>query len=135
VTIDTEIPPNLPLVLGDLVQLEQVLLNLVVNAMDAVSDVDPSDRRIELRAAADVNNGRAALTIRVADHGIGLTPEAMPRLFEAFETTKPHGIGLGLAISRSIVEAHGGRLWAEPNHEKGAVFAFRLPGAQAAAAE
>jgi signal transduction histidine kinase len=58
----------------------------------------------------------------------------MPRLFEAFHSTKPHGMGLGLAISRSIVEAHGGRLWAEPNQEKGAVFAFRLPAAQAAAA-
>jgi PAS domain S-box-containing protein len=132
VTIDTEISGNLPPVLGDLVQLEQVLLNLVVNAMDAMSDVEPSERRVEIRAVMDTEY--PSVTIRVADRGVGLKPEDMPRLFEAFHTTKPHGMGLGLAISCSIVEAHGGRLWAERNDEKGAVFAFRLPAAQAAAA-
>jgi two-component system, LuxR family, sensor kinase FixL len=133
VAIDTEIPRDLPPVLGDLVQLEQVLLNLVVNAMDAMSDVEPSVRRVEIRAVTDTEGGHPSVTIRVADRGVGVTPEDMPRLFEAFHTTKPHGLGLGLAISRSIVEAHGGRLWAEPNHEKGAVFAVRLPAAQAVA--
>jgi PAS domain S-box-containing protein len=134
VAIDTGIPGNLPPVAGDLVQLEQVLLNLVVNAMDAMSDVEPSERRVEIRAVMDTEDGHPSVTIRVADRGVGLTPEDMPRLFEAFHTTKPHGVGLGLAISRSIVDAHGGRLWAEPNHEQGAVFAFRLPAAQAGAA-
>jgi signal transduction histidine kinase len=134
VAIDTEIPRNLPPVLGDLVQLEQVLLNLVVNALDAMSDVDPSQRRVEIRAVMDTEDEHPSVTIRVADRGAGLKPEDMPRLFEAFHTTKTHGLGLGLTISRSIVEAHGGQLWAEPNHAKGAVFAFRLPAAQAAAA-
>jgi C4-dicarboxylate-specific signal transduction histidine kinase len=132
VTIDTEISGKLPPVLGDLVQLEQVLLNLVVNAMDAMGDVEPSERRVEVRAGMDTED--PSVTIRVADRGVGLKPEDMPRLFEAFHTTKPNGMGLGLAISRSIVEAHGGRLWAERNDERGAVFAFRLPVAQAAAA-
>jgi signal transduction histidine kinase len=130
--IDTEISGNLPPVLGDLVQLEQVLLNLVVNAMNAMIDVEPSERRVEIRAGMDTED--PSVTIRVADRGVGLKPEDMLRLFEAFHTTKPNGMGLGLAISRSIVEAHGGRLWAERNDERGAVFAFRLPVAQAAAA-
>jgi PAS domain S-box-containing protein len=132
VAIETEIPRDLPPVLGDLVHLEQVLLNLVVNAIDAMSDVDASERRVEIRAVRDTENGHPSVTIRVADRGVGLTPEGMPRLFEAFHTTKPHGLGLGLAISRSIVEAHGGRLWAEQNQERGAVFALRLPAARAA---
>jgi PAS domain S-box-containing protein len=134
VEIDTEIPRDLPPVLGDLVHLEQVLLNLVVNAIDAMSDVDPSERRVEIRAVMDTDDKHPSVTIRVADRGVGLTSEGMPRLFEAFHSTKPHGLGLGLAISRSIVEAHGGRLWAEPNQERGAVFALRLPAAPAAAA-
>jgi PAS domain S-box-containing protein len=134
VPIETDVPRDLPLVLGDLVHLQQVLLNLVVNAIDAMSDVDPSERRVEIRAITDAEDGHPSVTIRVADRGTGLTPDGMPRLFEAFHTTKPHGLGLGLAISRSIVEMHGGRLWAEPNQEKGAVFSVRLPAAPAAAA-
>ena len=120
--------------LGDRVQLEQVLLNLVVNAMDAMSDLEPSERKVEVCATVDTEDGHPSVTMRVADRGVGLKREDMSRLFEAFYTTKPQGIGLGLAISRSIVEAHGGRLWAVPNREKGAVFAFRLPAAQPAAA-
>jgi PAS domain S-box-containing protein len=130
IAIVTEIPHDLPPVLGDRVQLEQVLLNLVVNAMDAMSDVEPSQRRVEIRAAVDTDDGQPSVTLRVADRGVGLKREDMSRLFEAFYTTKPQGIGLGLAISRSIVEAHRGRLWAEANDERGAVFAFRLPAAQ-----
>ncbi len=134
VKIETDIPRDLPPVLGDRVELEQVLLNLVVNAIDAMSDVYPSERRVEIRAVRGTEDGHPSVTIRVADRGVGIAPEETPRLFEAFHTTKPHGMGLGLAISRAIVEAHGGRLWAEPNHEKGAVFAFRLRAAQAVAA-
>jgi signal transduction histidine kinase len=126
VAMDTEIPPDVPLVIGDLVQLEQVLLNLVVNAMDAMSDVDSSERRVELRATVDADDGHRSVTIRVADRGVGLKPEDLPRLFEAFHTTKPHGIGLGLAISRSIVESHGGRLAADAV-ARGASFSFTLP--------
>jgi two-component system sensor kinase FixL len=134
VAIDTEIARDLPPVLGDRVQLEQVLLNLVGNAIDAMNDVEPSERRVEVRAMVDTEDGHPSVTMRVADHGVGLTPEQLPRIFEAFYTTKPEGTGLGLAISRSIIEAHGGRLWAEPNRERGAVFSFRLPAAQAGAA-
>jgi PAS domain S-box-containing protein len=134
VAIDTEIPQDLPPVLGDRVQLEQVLLNLVMNAIEAMSDVEPLERRMEICATVDTEDGHTSVTMRVADRGVGLKPEDMPRLFEAFHTTKPHGIGLGLAISRSIIEAHRGRLWAERNGDKGAVFAFRLPAALAEAA-
>jgi signal transduction histidine kinase len=130
VAIATDIPHNLPLVLGDRVQLEQVLLNLVVNAIDAMSGVDASERRVEIQAVMDAEDGYPSVTMRVADHGIGLKPEHMARLFEAFYTTKAQGLGLGLAISRSIVAAHGGRLWADPSREKGAVFVVRLPAAQ-----
>ena len=134
VAIKTGVPRGLPPVLGDLVQLEQVLLNLVVNAIDAMTDVDPSERRVEIRAVTSTDDGRPSVTIQITDRGVGIAPAEMPRLFEAFQTTKPHGLGLGLAISRSIVEAHGGRLWAEPNQDKGAVFALRLPVAQTVAA-
>jgi PAS domain S-box-containing protein len=131
VAIRTDVPSDLPVVLGDRVQLQQVLLNLVVNAMDAMASVGDEARRLEIRGRLDVEDGRTVVTIRVEDRGMGLQPEAMNRLFEPFYTTKTQGMGLGLAISRSIIEAHGGRLWAEPNQEKGAVFAFRLPAAQA----
>jgi C4-dicarboxylate-specific signal transduction histidine kinase len=131
VEIRTDVPADLPAVLGDRVQLQQVLLNLVVNAMDAMASVGDEDRRLDIRGHMDAADGRAAVTIRVEDRGVGLQPEAANSLFEPFYTTKTQGMGLGLAICRSIVEAHGGRLWAEPNQEKGAVFTFRLPAAQA----
>jgi signal transduction histidine kinase len=121
-------------VVGDRVQLQQVLLNLVVNAMDAMASVDEAERRLEICGRLDTQDGHPAVTIRVEDRGIGLEPEEMGRLFEAFYTTKPHGMGLGLAISRSIIEAHGGRLWAESVPGRGAVFSFRLPAAKTSAA-
>jgi signal transduction histidine kinase len=134
VAIRTDIPPDLPVVLGDRVQLQQVLLNLVVNAMDAMATFEESERRLFIRGRLDTDGGRPAVTIGVEDQGIGLRPEDMGRLCEAFYTTKAHGMGLGLAISRSIIEAHGGRLWAEPRSERGAMFAFRLPAADGTAA-
>jgi signal transduction histidine kinase len=82
----------------------------------------------------DTEDGRPAVSVRVADHGVGLKPEDILRLFETFYTTKPQGVGLALAIGRSIVEAHRGRLWAEPGRGSGAGFAFRIPAAQAEAA-
>ncbi|HVN37970.1 MAG TPA: PAS domain S-box protein [Myxococcota bacterium] len=127
VTIRTDLAADLPVVMGDRVQLQQVLLNLVVNAMDAMAGVDESERRLEIRGQLDMQDGRPAVTIRVEDCGIGLKAEEADRLFEPFYTTKPHGMGLGLAISRSILEAHGGRLWAESNPGRGAVFSFLLP--------
>src|SRR5262249_40883136 len=127
VAIRTDVPADLPLVLGDRVQLQQVLLNLVVNAMDAMSSTDERERRLDIRGRVDTDGGHRAVTISVEDRGVGLQPNELDRLFEAFYTTKPHGMGLGLAISRSIMEAHGGRLSAESQRGRGAVFSFRLP--------
>jgi len=125
--IHTKVPADLPVVLGDRVQLQQVLLNLVVNAMDAMGSVDERDRRLRIRGRLDTDGGRPAVTISVEDHGVGLKAEETHRLFDAFYTTKPHGMGLGLAISRSIIEAHGGRLWATGNPDRGMTFSFTLP--------
>jgi len=127
IAIYTEVAPGLPVVSGDRVQLQQVLLNLLVNGMDAMSTVNDSERRIEILGQLDTQDGQPAVRISVRDRGIGLNPREADKLFEAFYTTKPQGMGLGLAICRSIIEAHGGRLWAEPNNGPGATFAFRLP--------
>ncbi|MDB6036182.1 MAG: multi-sensor signal transduction histidine kinase [Verrucomicrobiales bacterium] len=127
VEIHTQVPPDLPIVLGDRVQLQQVLLNLVVNAMDAMSSVEESERRIEVTGKVDTQENPPAVRISVKDCGTGLRTGEAVRLFEAFYTTKSNGMGLGLAISRSIIEAHGGRLWAESNNGPGATFAFCLP--------
>ena len=131
VAIRTDFAADLPVVLGDRVQLLQVLLNLVVNGMDAMSTVDERERRLEIRGRSDTQDGSPAARISVQDRGIGLHAGQAERLFEAFYTTKPHGMGMGLAISRSIIEAHGGRLWAESNQGPGATFSFRLPAAAA----
>ncbi len=134
VVIRTDVEPHLPVVLGDRVQLQQVLLNLVVNAMDAMSAVAKGERLLEIRGRADRQEGSpAAALISVEDHGIGLEPGQAESVFDAFYTTKPHGMGVGLAISRSIIEAHGGRLWAEANQGPGATFSFRLPAVGVAA--
>ena len=130
IAIRTDVPAELPAVLGDRVQLQQVLLNLVVNAMDAMSGADDPERSLDVRGRVDRLDGSPAVTISVEDRGVGFQPEELDRLFEAFYTTKPHGMGLGLAISRSIIEAHGGRLWGESQRGHGAVFSFRLPPAE-----
>ena len=109
--------PDLPQVLGDRVQLQQVLLNLVLNACEAMSANTPQDRRLSLIATADA---RRNVQISVRDCGTGIPPNLIDRLFEPFVTTKPQGLGLGLSISRTIVAAHGGRLWAQNNTERGA---------------
>ena len=127
VTIRAELSDDLPLVAGDRVQLQQVLLNLVVNGMDAMSSVEEGRRILEIRGRVEPRDGEPTATISVHDHGGGLDESQRERLFEAFFTTKPHGMGMGLAISRSIVEAHGGRLWAEPSDGTGATFCFSLP--------
>jgi PAS domain S-box-containing protein len=129
VAIRTEVAPDLPAVSGDRVQLQQVLLNLVVNGMDAMGTVHEQERLLVIRGRQDVQDGGLAATISVQDRGIGLDTAEMGRLFEAFYTTKPHGMGMGLAISRSIIELHGGRLWVEPNQAPGATFSFSLPAA------
>ena len=129
VTIRTELPEELPPVLGDRVQLQQVLLNLVVNGMDAMDTVEESKRILIICGRRETQDGTPGALLSVHDSGTGLKPEEMDRLFEAFYTTKPHGMGMGLAISRTIIEAHGGLLWAEPNQGPGATFLFSLPDA------
>jgi len=131
VAIRTDVAADLPVVLGDRVQLLQVLLNLVVNGMDAMSTVGEPERRLDILGRPDTRDGSPAARISVQDRGVGLDAAKMDRLFEAFYTTKPHGMGMGLAICRSIIEAHGGRLWAEANQGPGATFSFSLPAAAA----
>ena len=129
ITIRTDLPNDLPAVSGDRVQLQQVLLNLVMNGMDAMNTVEDSRRVLMISGRGENRDGMTAVFLSVQDAGIGFKPEEMDRLFEAFYTTKPNGMGMGLAISRSIIEAHGGRLWAELNHGPGATFLFSLPAA------
>jgi len=123
-SIETHLAADLPPVTGDRVRLQQVLLNLVINALDAMKDVADRPRIIEVRTEAPESK---SILIAVKDSGAGLGPGAESRLFEAFYTTKPDGLGMGLSISRSIVEEHGGRLWAAPNDGPGATFQFTLP--------
>jgi len=132
VTIRTDLSKDLPSVSGDRVQLQQVLLNLVINGMDAMNKVEESKRVLIISGHRETRDGRLETLVSVQDAGTGFQPEEMKRLFEAFYTTKPQGMGMGLAISRSIIEAHGGRLWAEPNHGPGATFFFSLPSAGSA---
>jgi two-component system sensor kinase FixL len=124
VRLRIEDEPNLPIVYADPIQLQQVVLNLVRNAIDAMADVPESQREIVLSAHL-VPEGE--IEVVVADHGTGLAPDASEHLFNPFFTTKSGGTGLGLAISRSIVRAHGGRLWHTPNERTGARFHFTLP--------
>jgi len=127
VVLRTEFDPTLPGVAGDRVQLQQVLLNLIVNAIDAMSDIVARPRELTIVSA---RTGAGAVLVEVRDSGPGVAPDRVERIFEPFYTTKPEGIGIGLSISRSIVEAHGGRLWAGSNEPQGAVFRLSLPAAQ-----
>jgi signal transduction histidine kinase len=102
-------------------------LNLVVNSIDAMEKVPDGRRQVSIEAQSHVSEDKPLILITVTDSGIGLKAEDLPRLFETFYTTKAEGMGMGLAISRSIVEAHGGRLWATPNTDVGATFQFILP--------
>jgi len=117
---------EIPTVLGDRVQLQQVLLNLCMNGIDAMSAIN--DRKHELVLSTARNDGGILVSVR--DDGVGIKPEEAERVFRAFHTTKANGMGMGLAISRSIIEAHGGRLWAESNPDQGATFKFTLPAEQ-----
>jgi PAS domain S-box-containing protein len=124
VSLQTHLSPDVPRVLGDRIQLQQVLLNLLMNAIEALSSVDEGERELRVSSGTHASHG---VLVAVQDSGIGIDPEHMDRLFNAFFTTKPQGMGLGLAISHSIIEAHGGRLWASPNPGRGATFQFTLP--------
>ena len=119
-----DIAPGLPLVRGDRVQLQQVLLNLLLNAFDAMKECPVNKREITVRAEL---GSRRMVEITVADHGTGLPGDKLDKIFQPFYTTKPNGLGMGLSISSSIIEAHGGRLWAENNADCGATFFFTVP--------
>ena len=125
VSLQTELGSQLPPVLGDRVQLQQVVLNLVMNGIEAMRNLDDRSRQLRIRSARDDSN---QVVIAIADSGPGIDPQVIGKVFEPFYTTKPQGIGMGLAISRSIIEAHGGRIWAEPTTPHGATFQCALPG-------
>jgi C4-dicarboxylate-specific signal transduction histidine kinase len=128
VTVDARLATALPTVFADRVQLQQVLLNLLLNACDAMTADSSGEKRVTIQTAETATGG---VELSVADQGTGIAPDEMERVFEPFVTSKPHGLGLGLAICRSIVTAHGGRLWAENNEEGGATFNLVLSGEQA----
>ena len=121
ISVHTRLPDGLPMVAGDRIQLQQVMLNLILNAIEAMRDSQMPDLVITTDKDED------GLRVAVCDSGPGIPPEDAPRLFDAFYTTKPSGMGMGLSICRSIVEAHGGRIWARPNEPRGAVFQFTIP--------
>jgi signal transduction histidine kinase len=123
VSLRMELAEDLPQVVGDRVQLQQVMMNLVMNSVDAMKDVDGRrELAIQSQRAED-----GQLLVSVSDTGVGLPPQHADQIFNAFFTTKPQGTGMGLRISRSIVESHGGRLWASDNPPRGATFYIALP--------
>jgi len=131
VKLTVNLPADLPPVRGDRVHLQQVLLNLILNGIDALNRAGPGNRRVTVSARVD-----AARTVEIAvsDTGHGIAAEKLAHVFDPFFTTKPDGMGMGLPISRTIVESHGGRLWAENNNDTGATFRFTLPQAEEASA-
>jgi signal transduction histidine kinase len=124
VSLRTRLAPDLPLVQGDRVQLQQVMLNLILNAVEALSGISEGSRDLLISSEDGGANG---VRVAVQDSGPGLTPESFEHLFDAFYTTKLGGMGMGLSICRSIIEAHGGRIWATANFPQGAAFRFALP--------
>jgi signal transduction histidine kinase len=124
VTLRLELAPVLPAVLGDRVQLQQVVINLLVNGLDAMASLDGRPRELAIRSQ---RYGSEQILIAVRDTGVGIDPQSVRGIFEAFYSTKPNGMGMGLSICRSIVESHGGTIWASPNEGPGATFQFALP--------
>ena len=125
VILRQELANDLPVVTADRVQLQQVILNLVLNASDAMSGVEDRPRELMIRTERE-DGGRVRLTVK--DAGVGIDPQRVDKLFEAFHSTKSGGLGIGLSISRSIIEHHHGRIWAAPNNGPGATFSFSIPG-------
>jgi signal transduction histidine kinase len=124
VVVQSELADDLPFITGDRVQLQQVLLNLLRNASDAMVDVDDRPRQLLIRTESE---GTDHVRVTVRDAGVGIERQGMDKVFDAFYTTKSGGMGIGLSVSRSIVERHRGRLWVEPNDGPGATFAFSIP--------
>jgi signal transduction histidine kinase len=126
IMVKTNLMDGLVPVQGDRVQLQQVVLNLVLNAVEAMGSVEAGGRELMVSTKQTEGNG---VLVAVRDSGPGVDPGHLDRVFEPFYTTKASGVGMGLSICRSIIEAHGGRLWAEANEPRGAVFQFTLPAA------
>jgi signal transduction histidine kinase len=124
VSLRMELAPALPMILGDRVQLQQVIINLVMNGIEAMQSVADRPRELMIRSRQDDTQ---QVLVSVTDCGVGIAAENADRLFNAFFTTKASGMGMGLSICRSIIEAHGGRLWATANVPHGAAFQFTLP--------
>jgi PAS domain S-box-containing protein len=127
VSVKTQLAEGLPLIQGDRVQLQQVILNLIINAVEGMSGVSEGARELLISTAKAASDGAV---VAVRDSGPGLAPEILERVFEAFYTTKPGGLGMGLSICRSIVETHGGQVWASSNDGPGTTFQFSLPSAR-----
>jgi len=123
IAIALDLPPDLPLVHGDRIQVQQVLLNLLINAMAALESKAEDERALTLRAR---RSGAGFVEVALSDNGPGIPAEQLGRMFEPFFTTKASGMGLGLSISRTLIEAHGGRIWAENNADGGATFRFTV---------
>jgi len=123
ISIRAELHADLPRIMADPVQVQQVVMNLIMNSIDAMKDVDQT-RELAIQSRLEENR---QLIVSISDTGVGLPSQQRDKIFDAFFTTKPHGIGMGLRISRSIVESHGGRLWAADNSPQGAIFSFTLP--------
>jgi len=124
IPLRTELAMNLPKVRGDRVQLQQVVLNLIMNGMDAMASINGKQRELLVCSWQESSN---EIGVKVADGGIGLAPETADKIFDPFFTTKPHGIGMGLSVSRSIIESHDGKLWATPRPQGGTIFQFTIP--------
>src|SRR5262249_10684550 len=129
ITVRLELAGGLPRVSADRVQLQQVILNLMANGADAMAGTPREARELVLRSASAE---AGSVSVAVRDSGVGLDPATAERLFDTFFTTKPGGMGMGLAICKSIVAAHGGRIWATANPDRGATFQFTLPGTREA---
>jgi signal transduction histidine kinase len=127
IVLQSEFANDLPLVTGDRIQLQQVILNLLRNASDAMAPVHDRPRQMLIRTTRDTDD---CVRVTVRDAGVGLDPHSMSKLFDAFYTTKVDSMGIGLSVSRSIIEKHHGRLWAEPNDGPGATFSFSIPAVQ-----
>jgi len=126
VSVETRLADGLPSIHGDRIQLQQVVLNLILNAVEAMGAVDTVQRELSICTEQD----RTGVLVAVRDSGPGIDPEHRERVFESFYTTKPGGTGMGLSVCRSIIDAHGGRLWVDANEPRGAVFQFTLPAAE-----
>ncbi len=122
--ISVDVPPDLPAIVGDRTQIQQVIVNIAYNAIQAMQAAKSPERRIAIAAAAD---GPQSVTFTIADSGPGIPDDVLPRIFEPFFSTKQEGMGLGLSICKTIVEEHGGRLWAATNSRQGAALSFSLP--------